>query len=186
MTQDEQVAFDHAWRHFALHADQRMSVFNFYIASASLLATGEAYVLVAEAKSWQLGIVAGVMLAVLTFVFWKLDQRSAEIIKVAEKVMESIEAAELQSARRTLSIVANLPTNYALWRLSKPWTFGRAFRGLFLAVGLVGLAGAGLSAQRGLNSAASKSKSSLNKLPTKPRGLVSSQIVSHKERVGEK
>jgi hypothetical protein len=43
MTADDQAAFDHAWRHFALHADQRISVFNLYVASSGLLLSGLAY-----------------------------------------------------------------------------------------------------------------------------------------------
>jgi hypothetical protein len=45
MNDDEARNLDHAWRYFSLHAEQRMTVFNFYVASAGLALTGLAWTL---------------------------------------------------------------------------------------------------------------------------------------------
>lgn len=146
MTAEDQAAFDHAWRHFALHADQRISVFNFYVASSGLLLSGLAYALTADARLWPMGVAAGLGVATLSLLFWKLDQRSAELIKAAEAAMEEIEVSTLPASRRVLSNIAALPTNASWLFPLGSWSFGRSFRALFLSVGLLGLSGSVLSA----------------------------------------
>lgn len=146
MSPDDQAAFDHAWRHFALHADQRISVFNFYVASSGLLLTGLAYVLANAPKLWPMGVAAGLLIVGLSLVFWKLDQRSAQMIKVSEAVMELVEAGAFPPERRVLSLVANLPVNAAFYSVRRPWTFGHSFRSLFLGVAALGMLGGTLAA----------------------------------------
>lgn len=146
MTPEQQAVFDHAWRHFALHADQRISVFNFYVASSGLLLTGLAYVLAAYARLWPLGVAAGLAAAGLSLVFWKLDQRSAQLVKAAETVMEAAEAAAFPPESRVFGEIATLPVNGSWHSLRGPWSFGRSFRTLFLSVAALGLAGAAVAA----------------------------------------
>ena len=50
MTEDESRDLEHAWRYFALHAEQRMTVFNFFVASAGLALTGLAWTLADGSK----------------------------------------------------------------------------------------------------------------------------------------
>ena len=148
MTTDEQAALDHAWRHFALHAGQRISVFNFYVASSGLLLSGLVYVLATDKAPWPLGVAAGLGAAALSLVFWKLDQRSAELVNAGETVIEAIEASALPPGSRVFTAISVLPVN--TWPPSprSGWSFGRSFRVLFAAVAVLGLAGAATSAFR--------------------------------------
>lgn len=134
--------FEHAWRHFQVHAAQRMSVFNFFVGSAGLLLSGLAYVLQGRDRPWTLGVAAGLLLALLSFLFWKLDQRTAELAKASEAVLAEIERAQVAAGRRIFEPDEALCRKRTGWSLRTPWTYGRTFRVLFWVLGGLGLAGA--------------------------------------------
>ena len=148
MTEDESRDLEHAWRYFALHAEQRMTVFNFFVASAGLALTGLAWTLADGSKKWPLGAAAGLGAAALSFVFWRLDQRGGQLVKNAEDAMVALESglprtAAVTTAERRLS-------NNAGWTaMSIPWTFGRSFRLLFAAVALAGIVGSAITIRVG-------------------------------------
>lgn len=149
MNADEQAAFDRAWRHFQLHAEQRIAVFNFFVASSGLLLTGLAYVLAGEQRLWPFGVAAGFMTFLLAIVFWKLDQRSSQLVRVSESEIEAIEAASSQRCG-VFSSVALLPTANSINAVRSVWTSGRSFRLLFFAVAMLGLVGGGVSLRSGI------------------------------------
>lgn len=146
---EAQAAFDRAWRHFQLHAEQRIAVFNFFVASSGLLLTGLAYVIAGPAALWRLGIAAGALIALIACVFWKLDERSAQIIKVSEAEIERLERLS-NHGPAVFSTVSTLPLSASAWNLKAVWSFGRSFRLMFLAVALLGIGGIGVSIWRGL------------------------------------
>lgn len=141
MTDDEARGLEHAWRYFALHAEQRMTVFNFYVASAGLALTGLAWTLADGSKKWPLGAAAGIGAAALSFVFWRLDQRGAQLVKTAEDALAAIEGG-LPPATAVITVERRLSTNGGWRALGTPWTFGRSFRLLFSVVSLLGVGGA--------------------------------------------
>lgn len=98
---------NHCWNYFSLHAQQRMSAFQFFIT----LETGliGASLLILQAKSqfsdslWT--ICLGPMMTMLAFVFWKIDQRTKDLISGAEESLKEIEAFFIANT----AIVTNLP-----------------------------------------------------------------------------
>lgn len=82
---------EHAWRYFELHANQRISIFNYFVVISGAVSAG-------IAATWQgsqhfsiVGIVLGLLLSVVSFVFWKLDQRVSFLIKHAESALAEVE-----------------------------------------------------------------------------------------------
>lgn len=150
MNENEARGLEHAWRYFALHAEQRMTVFNYFVACAGLALTGLAWVLAQGSEHWPLGVAAGVSAAGLSFVFWRLDQRGAQLVKCAEDAMADLERKLPQSSAVT-NAERQLATNGAWTTLSTPWTFGRSFRLLFGVVFLLGLIGSMLTAYYGID-----------------------------------
>lgn len=144
MTEDESRDLEHAWRYFALHAGQRMTVFNFFVASAGLALTGLAWTLADGSKKWPLGAAAGVGAAALSFVFWRLDQRGGQLVKNAEDAMVALESGLPQAAAVTTA-ERGLPNNAGWTAMSTSWTFGRSFRLLFATVALLGIVGAAIT-----------------------------------------
>jgi len=86
-----------AWDYFQLHASQRMTIFNFYLISSSLIATCYFASFKVDSNLQGARPILSVLLCMIAFVFWKLDQRTKFFIKNAEntlKYFERLEAAD--------------------------------------------------------------------------------------------
>jgi hypothetical protein len=136
---------EHVWQYFTIHASQRMSMLNLFLILSGLVTAGLAACLQgAQGVLRLLGGVMGLFLAIVAFVFWKLDARAAFLVKHAEEAMIDLESP--------------FPTKTAqLFALEKPktavssarvWTYGRSLRVVFLVTGLTGLGGGVLSVLR--------------------------------------
>jgi len=132
---------EHAWSYFALHANQRITVFNYFVVFAGVISTGMAAAIQASAKFAFVGIGLGALLTVLSFVFWKIDQRTAFLIKHAEEAIKLLEpsAAPLVASEEQKTLTA---------KRKGIWTYGQAFRTIFAVMALIGLAGAILAGLR--------------------------------------
>lgn len=135
---------EHAWRYFALHAEQRISIFNFFLILSGIVVAGLAACLQLHGPFQLLGVVLGALLALVSFTFWKLDQRTSFLIKHAENAITELEQSfPIQSSRlissERIRTDENISSLSGLFRL---WTYGSAFRLVFTVMGLVGVAGA--------------------------------------------
>jgi len=81
---------DYAWKYFALHADQRLRTFNFYLLIVAVI-VGGLLAYLKDARWPPLAGAGGILLAVLSYVFWRLDLRAREFITHAEEVLKKIE-----------------------------------------------------------------------------------------------
>lgn len=100
------IARDHAWNYFSLHAQQRISVFQYFISIETALITA-AIITIQYRKdfgdpTWP--IVLGPAIILFSFVFWKIDQRTRDLIDKAESSLRQIE----------VEIKKNLPTSISL------------------------------------------------------------------------
>jgi hypothetical protein len=140
--QDEvKLALEHAWRHFQLHAQQRISVFNFFVATTSLLVAGLAFTLQASRGIWPLGLAAGLLLMLLALVFWKLDARVSDMIKSSEDIIAQAEEQLIGDARLRAVWMERAITTRTQFAIHKAWTYGQAFRRIFLIMAVIGLCG---------------------------------------------
>jgi hypothetical protein len=128
-------ALDHAWRHFALHAQQRISVFNFFVVLSGILATGIGAGSQVGKSMALLVAILGALLTFLSYVFYRLDGRGSELVKLGER---SLIACEL----RCMPLYAQIVVQEEKERKSerpRTWTFGRSFRLIFWVMGTAGL-----------------------------------------------
>jgi len=141
---------EHSWRYFELHAGQRITVFNYFLFASGATAAGLAATLQGTARFSSLGIALGVLLMLVSFIFWKLDQRVSFLIKHAEQALAETEQA-FSAKEACLFLfepkVTTESSDAANW-WSRQWTYGRAFRFVFVVMGLFGVCGAGLSAAK--------------------------------------
>jgi hypothetical protein len=134
-------AFEHAWRYFDLHAQQRMTVFNFFLFLVGLVGAGIATSAQAAKELAILGCFLGLLLAFISFIFWKLDQRVSFLMKRAELAMASLESqlpndiARLFNGEPPLTAEACATGNG--W--TRHWTYGRSFRITFCTTGAFGI-----------------------------------------------
>jgi hypothetical protein len=82
---------EQAWKYFDLHAGQRLTIFNFYIALCSAIATGLVATFHKEFIYPNLRILFGFLLVLFSFVFWKLDGRTKLLVKNAEDALRFFE-----------------------------------------------------------------------------------------------
>jgi hypothetical protein len=141
---------EHAWNYFELHANQRFPLFNFFLVLSGAIAVGLVATLQGNQRFSALGVALGLLLGLVSFVFWKLDQRVSFLIKHGESALSEIEQAFPAHTAR-LFLLEPQATKNAADRASwwtRHWTYGQAFRLVFVVMGLVGLAGSVLSALR--------------------------------------
>lgn len=139
MTDDDknQRTLDHAWRYFELHAQQRMTVFNFFLAISGLISAGVGVCLQQGTKFSTLASLLGIFLTMVSFIFWKLDQRVSEMIKPAESTLCQVEAATGTDGILIFTRDRQTPRANGFFAI---WTYGKCFRVSFFSVGLIGLA----------------------------------------------
>lgn len=129
-------ALDHAWRYFALHAQQRISVFNFFVVLSGILATGIGAGVQAGKPMAPVVAILGALLALFSFVFYRLDERGSELVKLAEDSLAS-------SEDKCMPLHARIVAEAGRRRVSdittaKTWTFGESFKLMFRVMGVAG------------------------------------------------
>jgi hypothetical protein len=77
---------DHAWSYFALHADQRLKTFHFYLILVTVI-FGAAVTIANNEKGFRLIGLLALLLSFLSFVFWKLDKRNIQLIENGEEAI---------------------------------------------------------------------------------------------------
>lgn len=135
---------NHAWNYFALHAQQRMSAFQFFI-TLEIAVFGSVLLVLQFAKSHTAWFsVFGLIISLLSFVFWKIDQRTKELIEGAEKALMEIEEYLLRES----ALVSNLPFHADPQQNGKLTTFpllggrmsySKSFGLIFFFSGILGL-----------------------------------------------
>lgn len=129
-------SMEHAWKYFELHAQQRMTVFNFYLAISGLIAAGIGVSLQQGSRFLFLASLLGIFLSMVSFLFWQLDARISAMIKRAELALCYIEKSSLIQEVAIFSLDDNAVRNKSFMSI---WTYGKCFRVSFFAVGFIGL-----------------------------------------------
>ncbi|HHH1477421.1 TPA: hypothetical protein ACPZHS_004212, partial [Yersinia enterocolitica] len=134
MSEQLNTASEHIWRYFELHAQQRMTVFNFYIAITGLLAAGIGFTLQQGGHYILFSSLIGLFISFISFIFWKLDARVSMLIKNAESALEEFEKELTNSQYKIITTDSN--RSLLNTSLISTWTYGRCFRIAFLTVGI--------------------------------------------------
>lgn len=82
---------EQAWDYFQLHASQRIATFNFFVVLSGLALNALVATLKPDFVHHWVGVAVGVLLVILSFTFWKLDQRNRQLIRLAEDALMSYE-----------------------------------------------------------------------------------------------
>jgi hypothetical protein len=134
-------AQEYAWNHFAYHAQQRQTVFNFYLLLVGGCIAAYASTLGDTGVDYdRFRTFMGAVLAAASLLFWRLDRRNATLVKIAETALEIIEtrlAEQIGSRKILLMHIAGRKTSR--FPLSAIETFGQIYRVIFVCGGLVGI-----------------------------------------------
>jgi amino acid permease len=143
------LALYYAWDHFAYHAQQRQTVFNFFL----LLIGGcvAAYSSTIGENGGEYNYFRsflGAVLVLASLVFWRLDQRNARLVKISEEALKELEARMAKDINvPSIRLMANGQKKISRFPFSKIESFGQIYGLIFAVSGLVGLAMAILSAR---------------------------------------
>ena len=137
----------YAWDYFQYHAIQRQSVFRFF-----LTLVGAATIAYAYSKRFpppgsrvddafnEVTFAVGLVYIFASFLFWRLDQRSRRLIKLAEDVLKNLEAhlaAELHDPKIRLMQLGDEKAEQR-FPLSEFETFRQVYATIFFIVSLIG------------------------------------------------
>lgn len=144
------LALYYAWDHFAYHAQQRQTVFNFFLLlvggcvaaySATIGESGGEYIYF---RSFM-----GAVLALASLLFWRLDKRNARLVEVSEDALKKLEARMAKDiSEPSIRLIENAGKKVAGFPFSKIESFSQIYGVVFAVSGLVGLAMAIISAWR--------------------------------------
>lgn len=84
---------DYAWKYFALHADQRIKTFNFFLVLCALI-LGGAITFLRDVDAYGSAAVAALSLSFTSFIFWRLDIRNRQLVECAEEALRYLESQE--------------------------------------------------------------------------------------------
>ena len=87
------LKLDYAWRWFALHTKQRVTMFNYFLVASGILAN--AYGLLLREELWEAAIVVASIGCMVGVVSWGLDLRNRQLVKLGEEVLTAIEENHL-------------------------------------------------------------------------------------------
>ncbi|WP_155945670.1 hypothetical protein [Metapseudomonas resinovorans] len=143
MGQGTVVNQDYAWRYFEIHSSQRMTLFNYFLIISGVISSGIAAAIQGAQGIAFLGGALGALLSLFSFVFWKLDQRTATLVKLAETVLTSAEEGMEEEFR--IFTENNVGLRSKIFDFGPQWTYGKSFRFTFVVMGLVGVVSAVIS-----------------------------------------
>lgn len=135
-------AVEHAWKYFELHSNQRTTLFNYYLLIMVGLGTAIGVILQADAKFSYVGVFLSSFVSLVSYLFWKLDQRTSFLIKQSEQIFKNLE----RNSSVDIGIFCKEEANLAKINLDKNYfnailTYGKIFRFTFFTTGGVGLLG---------------------------------------------
>jgi hypothetical protein len=91
MTPDERKdARTYAWGYFALHADQRMKLFNFFLILSGLI-LGAFPAVRGMAAGAKVVALLPLLLVLTAFIFWRLEERTRRLVKNGEDALRFLD-----------------------------------------------------------------------------------------------
>ena len=144
-TTSAHIRFEYAWRYFALHSQQRVTMFHFFLLASGVMANAYG-LLVGKEPYWQAGGVALIGLLVCAVSFM-LDMRNHQLVRLGEKALRRVEQELLLTAKQ--SGASDNSPEYAIMshesEIGEPPAWRKhkiLFRSLEVAVGLAFLGAA--------------------------------------------
>ena len=88
----QNVFRESAWRHFAIHAEQRLKMFQFYITISTAL-LGGGVLLFRSGQNATALVLLSFLASFFSFVFWKLEVRTRSLVKHAEDAIKYLDGS---------------------------------------------------------------------------------------------
>lgn len=128
------LVHDHAWNWFAHHAEQRMTALRFFLLVIGVFAVG--YYQTLNNSHYVLAAAFSLLSCCFSVLFWRLDVRTRELIKVGEDILSQTEAEMTKFTTIQVNIVSDVDgrsSKHATRILPKIlYSYGQIFSAIFL------------------------------------------------------
>ena len=137
---------DNAWRHFAVHADQRLKMFQFYITISTAL-FGGGILLFRTSQNDVAIILLSFLVCFFSFVFWRLEARTRVLVQNAEDAIkyldESVELPRVDDEPNPLKLFTrddfrNVANGGCCW---SAFSYHHCFTLVFIVIACLGVLG---------------------------------------------
>lgn len=132
---------EYVWKYFEIHANQRMTLFNYYITISFAVLSAIAFCIEKNNKLLLVAIFLSFLLGLISFIFWKFDQRTSFLIKHSESILKSIEAKynliESGIFSEEEKKFEQYNQEFRCFSVFKLWTYGLSFRIIFIVIGFI-------------------------------------------------
>ena len=135
----EKDFLDIIWNYFSLHSSQRIQLLNFYIVLESLFVTGIFALFQLNQDYFPLKIIGSIAIIFFSFIFWRLDVRTKNMIKIAEEAMKSIEDKYKRSFKESILIFSFESKNSHDFKGKLFFTYTKLFNLTFIFFALIGV-----------------------------------------------
>ena len=143
----QNVFRESAWRHFTIHAEQRLKMFQFYITISTALLAGGVLFLRTDQNAVAL-VLLGFLASFFSFVFWKLEMRTRALVKNAEDAIKYLDGSydlpDVDGQPSPLKLFTRddfhsqrINWHCALWSFS----YHKCFALVFAVIGILGALG---------------------------------------------
>jgi len=145
----DEIFREYAWSYFELHAEQRLKTFHFFIILATTVVGG--FLLLfrfGEYHKWS--ALLGLLLTLLSFVFWKLELRTRALVKHGEEALKFLDAQhelpDIDGVPHPLRIFSR--EEHVTIQLERSasfpghFSYSRCFKYIFVVFGVLGLGAA--------------------------------------------
>jgi hypothetical protein len=133
-TENLKLIHDHAWDWFAHHAEQRMTALRFFLLVIGVFAVG--YYQTLNNGHHLLAAAFSALSCCFSFLFWRLDTRTRELIKVGEDLLSQTEAEMTKLSPIQVTIVTDVDgrsSKHATRLFPKfLYSYGQVFSAIFL------------------------------------------------------
>ena len=136
--EDRREFREYAWNYFAIHADHRLKVFNFYLVLASLV-IGALVTVSGKGGLNPNHSLLLLLLAFLSFIFWKFEERARMLVKNGEAALKYLDREVVNPEESPLALFEqdDIKTNaLPKWPLSIGYySYSRVFRWVYAFFG---------------------------------------------------
>ena len=144
----DEIYRENAWRHFRIHADQRLKMFQFYITVSTALLGGGILLFRTSPNDVAIGLL-GFLASFFSFVFWKLEARTRILVKNAEDAIkyldESVELPQVNDEPNPLKLFTRDDFRNARDSSLVRFSYHRCFVFVFVVVACLGALGVAYS-----------------------------------------
>jgi hypothetical protein len=128
----EKLTHEYAWNWFCYHAGQRMTVFRFFFLVIGVIAVGYHQTL---GSAPHVAFAFSVLGTLLSLLFWRLDLRTRELIRIGENLLLELEPRFSNQAKIKVALVEQARTK-ASPHQSAPlprilYSYGQVFSTIF-------------------------------------------------------